>query len=281
MVCHVLITRGNARALGPRTAQLLSELMAEGKLVFTTRDVERYTGLSTARARSLARDLVARKLAVRLKSSLYAIVPFEYRDVSDFAPNAYLVARAIAEPNLYYLSHRTAMEIHRMTTQPQLTICICCSRWKKKEVLFGTEYRFILRRPKAIFGTMKHWVAGGISVEVSDPERTIIDGLAEPQYAGGIPEVAKAIQIVGSSLDTDRLIEYARRLEIKAVVRRLGYLLELYSLAPAELLERLRSDLGPSIEILDPTLPREGRFMRRWGLQLNVSSEELLAVAAT
>ena len=48
-----------------------------------------------------------------------------------------------------------------------------------------------------------------------------------------------------------------------------------------QMLERLRSDLGSSIEILDPTLPREGRFMRRWGLQLNVSSEELLAVAAT
>jgi len=255
--------------------------MAEGRLVFSTRDVERHTGVSAARARSLARDLVARKVAVRLKSSLYAIVPFEYRDVSDFAPNTYLVARALAEPHPYYLSHRTAMEIHRMTTQPQLTIFVCCTRRKKKEILFGTEYQFILRSSKAIFGTVKHWVAGGISVEVSDPERTIVDGLTEPEYAGGIPEVGKAIQIARSNLDINRLVEYAKRLNIKAVVRRLGYLLELYSLAPAELIERMRSDLGPSIEVLDPTLPREGRFMRRWGLQLNVSPEELLAVATT
>jgi predicted transcriptional regulator of viral defense system len=277
---HKMTLRGNTRALGPRTAKLLSELMAEGKLVFTTRDVERCTGMSTAHARNLARDLVNRNLALRLKSSLYAMVPFEYRDVSDFAPNSYLVARALAEPNPYYLSHRTAMEIHRMTTQPDLTICICYSRRRKKEVLFGTEYQFIVRRPKSIFGTMKHWVAGGISVEISDPERTIIDGLAEPQFVGGIPEVAKAIQIVRGTLDTNRLIEYATRLQIKVVVRRLGYLLELYSLASPELLERLRKDLGPSIEILDPTLPREGRFMRRWGLQLNVSSEELLSAGA-
>jgi predicted transcriptional regulator of viral defense system len=255
--------------------------MAEGRLVFSTRDVERHTGVSAARARSLARDLVDRKLVVRLKPSLYAIVPFEYRDVSDFAPNAYLVARALAEPHPYYLSHRTAMEIHRMTTQPQLTIFVCCAQRKKTEVLFGTEYRFVLRPPDAIFGTMKHWVAGGIFIQVSDPERTIVDGLAEPAYAGGIPEVGKAIQIARGNLDITRLVEYAKRRNIKAVIRRLGYLLELYSLAPAELIERLRSDLGPSIEILDPTLPREGRFMRRWGLQLNVSSEELLAVAAT
>ena len=126
--------------------------------------------------------------------------------------------------------------------------------------MFGTEYRFIPRQRQAIFGTMKHWVAGGISVEVSDPERTIVDGLAEPEHAGGIPEVGKAIQIARSHLDINRLAEYAMRLHIKAVVRRLGYLLELYSLASAELVER---------------------FMRRWGLQLNVSSEELLAVAAT
>ena len=128
---------------------------------------------------------------------------------------------------------------------------------------------------------MKHWVAGGISVEVSDPERTIIDGLAEPHYAGGIPEVAKAIQISRSTLDINRLIEYAKRLKSKAVARRLGYLLELYSLAPAELIEQLRSDLATSTELLDPTLPREGRRVRRWGLRLNVSPEELLAVGAT
>lgn len=280
MVAHVLKLQ-DARSLGPKSAGLISQLMADGKLVFSTRDVERYTGLNTSLARSLARDLVTRSLAVRLKSSLYAIVPFEYRNVSDFAPNAYLVARALAEPHPYYLSHRTAMEIHRMSTQPQLSVFICCARWKPKETLFGTEYRFVLRRPAAIFGTMKHWVAGGISVEVSDPERTIVDGLAEPEYAGGIPEVAKAIQISRSTLDINRLIEYAKRLKSKAVVRRLGYLLELYSLAPAEIIEQLRSDLATSTELLDPTLPREGRRVRRWGLRLNVSSEELLAVAAT
>jgi len=81
MVAHVLMLQ-DARSLGPRSAGLLSQLMADGKLVFSTRDVERYTGLSTSLARSLARDLVTRSLAVRLKSSLYAIVPFEYRNVS-------------------------------------------------------------------------------------------------------------------------------------------------------------------------------------------------------
>jgi predicted transcriptional regulator of viral defense system len=279
-MAHKLKARGT-KALGTTSAQLLSQLLADGKLVFSTRDVEKYANLSPMLARSLARDLVDRGLALRLKSSLYAIVPFEYRDVSDFAPNIYLVARALAEPHPYYLSHRTAMDLHRMSTQPQLTVFISSTRWKRKDVLLGTEYRFVQRRPKAIFGTMKYWVAGGISVEISDPERTIIDGLAEPQYAGGISEVAKAMQIARRSLDVHRLTGYAKRLETKAVIRRLGYLLELYSLAPTDVLDRLRDHLETSIEILDPTLPREGRIMRRWGLQLNVPSEELLAVAAT
>jgi len=32
---------------------------------------------------------------------------------------------------------------------------------------------------------------------------------------------------------------------------------------------------------LDPLLPSEGKYLRKWRLQLNVSSEELLSVVRT
>jgi predicted transcriptional regulator of viral defense system len=79
-------------------------------------------------------------------------------------------------------------------------------------------------------------------------------------------------------LKADRLVDYALRLGVGAVVRRLGFLLEHYGLADASALERLRSTLTATYQRLDPLLPAEGSFVSRWRLQLNVTPEELDAV---
>ena len=113
---------------------------------------------------------------------------------------------------------------------------------------------------------------------ISDMERTIIDGLRHPAFAGGITEVAKGLWMKRDVLKVERLVDYARRLGIGAVVRRLGYLLEHYGLADASMLEPLRDMLTATYQRLDPLLPAEGAFLSRWRLQLNVTPEELDAV---
>jgi predicted transcriptional regulator of viral defense system len=79
-------------------------------------------------------------------------------------------------------------------------------------------------------------------------------------------------------LKAERLVDYARRLGVGAVVRRLGYLLEHYGLADTSVLEPLRCMLTATYQRLDPLLPAEGAFLSRWRLQLNVTPEELDAV---
>jgi predicted transcriptional regulator of viral defense system len=44
-----------------------------------------------------------------------------------------------------------------------------------------------------LFGNTKHWVTKQESVEISDLERTILDGLRHPEYCGGITDVAKGL----------------------------------------------------------------------------------------
>lgn len=63
-----------------------------------------------------------------------------------------------------------------------------------------------------------------------------------------------------------KLIDYALRLGVGAVYRRLGYLLEVYRLAPANDLARLRNALTATYVPLDPMLPKEGPHVRRWRL---------------
>ena len=113
---------------------------------------------------------------------------------------------------------------------------------------------------------------------ISDMERTIIDGLRHPAFAGGITEVAKGLWMRRDVLKVERLVDYARRFGVGAVVRRLGYLLEHYGQADASVLEPLRGMLTATYQRLDPLLPAEGAFLSRWRLRLNVAPEELDAV---
>jgi predicted transcriptional regulator of viral defense system len=128
---------------------------------------------------------------------------------------------------------------------------------------------------------MKQWVTKQESVEISDLERTIIDGLRQPEYCGGVTEVAKGLWMRHDDMKVPRMVDYALRIGIGAVTRRLGYLLELYKIASEGELQRLRNGLTATYLPLDPVLPKEGRHLRRWRLQLNITPEELEEVRAT
>jgi predicted transcriptional regulator of viral defense system len=82
-------------------------------------------------------------------------------------------------------------------------------------------------------------------------------------------------------MEVKKLVEYALRLDIGAVIRRLGYLLEAYGIDTPEGIERLRSGLTATYLLLDPLLPPEGKFLARWRLRLNVSPEEIQVVVRT
>jgi predicted transcriptional regulator of viral defense system len=168
-----------------------------------------------------------------------------------------------------------------MVTQPRLSIFVCSPKRIANRVIHGTEYKFVFTKPEQIFGTMSHWVTKQEKVIVSDLERTIIDGLRRPEYCGGITEVAKGLWMRQTDLNFSKLVRYARRIKVGSVVRRLGYLEELYGLAKPDTLNELREELTRTYDILDPILPREGPYNGRWRLQLNVSADELNAVRGT
>ena len=84
-----------------------------------------------------------------------------------------------------------------------------------------------------------------------------------------------------TDLRAKQLVDYALRLGIGAVIRRLGYLLEAYGIGTPGELAPLRDHLTSTYHLLDPVLPPEGKFLARWRLRLNVSPEEIAAVART
>jgi predicted transcriptional regulator of viral defense system len=270
-----------AKTAGSRSARLIAALYDRGQTTFTLADAQKLTGLGATSIRTLLWKAMRRGLLSRVKPGLFTIIPAELGSEHEYAGNPYLVARALAGGAPYYLSHATAMEVHQMVTQPRLGVIVSTSKRIANRALASTEYRFVFIKAAEIFGTAPHWVTKQESVTVSDMERTIIDGLRRPEYCGGISEVAKALWIKHEEMKTRKLVDYAMRLKIGAVTRRLGYLLEFYGLGKAAELSLLRHELTETYDALDPILAKEGPYIRRWRLQLNISREELDAIRRT
>jgi predicted transcriptional regulator of viral defense system len=173
------------------------------------------------------------------------------------------------------------MELHRMVTQPQFTIYVSSTLRTPPRAIHGHEYRFVAVKPTEIFGLTQVWVTKQQSVMVSDKERTILDGLRQPQYAGGIPEMAKALWMSRTEIKVPQLLDYVQHFSSGALRRRLGFLLELYAMASSDQLKALRSKLTSTYDRLDPTLPKSGPFQARWRLQLNIGIDELEAIPHT
>ena len=273
-------TNRTFKTLGPQAAHLVTVLHERSRVVFRLEDVRDITGLSDASARSFVRKLVERGVAARLKPGLYVLVPFELGKERQYPGNPLVVAREIMNGEDYYLSHATAMEIHGMTTQPQLVVMVSTPTPRRSLTVMGVEFRFVRCQRRRLFGLTEHWATKQEQVRVSDLERTVIDGLKQPEHCGGLTEVAKGLWMRRRDMNVDRLLHYARRIGVGAVVRRLGFLLETYEMAAAQVLDPLRKGLTSTYVRLDPVLPPEGKRLRRWRLQLNVDPEELRNVVS-
>src|SRR5690606_40840010 len=65
-------------------------------------------------------------------------------------------------------------------------------------------------------------------------------------------EVAKGFWMRRDDIDLDRLVDYALRLDVGAVIQRLGFLLETFEEQEPERLERLRQRIPASYAPVDP-----------------------------
>jgi predicted transcriptional regulator of viral defense system len=266
------------KTVGRQMAGLLASLYDRSQSMFTLAEAQAITGLSSSLASSLLHKAVQRGLVSRLKPGVFVIVPPELGSASEYAGDPYLTAKRLAGTAPCFISHASAMEIQRMVTQPQLVVFASSSKRIRSRTLQGREFHYVFTRPEHYFGTMKHWVTKQEWVDISDLERTVIDGLRQPEHCGGIKEVAKGLWMRHQDMEARKLVDYALRISTGAVVRRLGYLLELYAIAAESDLARLRHALTETYIPLDPMLAKEGPHLRRWRLQLNITSQELESI---
>ena len=220
--------------------------------------------------RELLSDMTKRGLLMRLKDGVYYIIPYE-TEADTFMPDWHLIAEHLVNGANHYIGYYSALQIHNLITQPSLKEQIVVSKQIRPAVIKikNIPFQFIYHNEEHFFGAKKMWVDDYNKVLCSDLEKTIVDCLFKPDYAGGIVEIAKAIYQSKDKIKFDILLDYVIRFNCQAVIKRLGFLLETLNIE-TEIIDKLLKLIKPSYVMLDTELPPSGRRNSRWKIQINL-----------
>ena len=261
---------------------LLQYLISNNQLWLNHKMVsEALPGASQKAIIELLRDMTRRGLLMRIKHGLYYIIPFD-QDPQLFMPEWHLLAEPFAKGSQYYIGYYSALQIHELITQPSLTEYIVVDHQIKPATIKVKEvsFQFVYHNSKHFFGEKKIWIDSFNKVACSDLEKTFVDCLFKPDYAGGIVEIGKALYKAKTQIDYARLLDYCRQFNSHAVIKRLGFLLELLNINN-EVIEELQKLKTNSYIVLDTELPKEGKRVSRWNIQQNIDSETIQSAILT
>ena len=132
-------------------------------------------------------------------------------------------------------------------------------------------FQFIYHNDKHFFGKKKIWIDNFNKVYCSDLEKTFIDCLFKPDYAGGIVEIARAIYISRDKIKFNLLLDYAKKFDSQSVIKRLGFLLESLEIN-SDIIDNLQKIKTASYAVLDTELPKTGSRVNRWSIQQNLDT---------
>ena len=266
------------KTLKDTSAVFLATLNDRNKLFFTLSDAaEILSSSSYDSTRRLLSNMVNRGLLLRIKDGLYHIIPYD-KAPETYQPDWHITASYIVDNGDYYVGYYSALSIHSLITQPALKEQIVVNKHPAKKSLFvkNTEFQFVYHNAAHFFGAKNTWVDSFNKVKCSDLEKTFIDCLFMPAYAGGIVEITKAMFKARENIDFMKLYNYAIQFGSQAVVKRLGYLLELLNIS-TPIIEKLNKFRTNAFTLLDPSLPLEGKMQSRWRIQQNIDSETILS----
>jgi len=261
--------------IGVTESKILSAFIEKGRSWFTIAEANSLFPELSENAMSIQLPRMTEDgLLMRICEGTYYIIPYE-QNSQTFMPDWHLLAEPLAGGE-HYIGYYSALQIHNLITQPSLKEQIVINKRIKPSVktIKGVKFQFIYHNPKHFFGYKKTWIDSFNKVMCSDLEKTIIDCLYKPDYAGGIVEIAKAIYLSKDKIKYSQLMDYAIKFDSQSVIKRLGYLFELLSIFTPiiEDLQRLRTN---SITVLDTEAPKQGKILSRWSIQQNIDTETI------
>ena len=260
--------------LGKLDRERLAAVMRGTKGMITNARASSIMRLAQADASKLLARWCKKGWLSRVARGLYVPVPLEAERADLPLEDPWLVADSLYAP--CYIGGWSAAEHWDLTEQIfRTTVVISTTRPRnRKPTLKGASFWVSTIAPEKMFGLKPIW-RGAVKIQISDPNRTILDLLCDPQLGGGIRSVQDMFKnyLSSEAKNLGQLMEYAQRLGNGAVFKRLGFLLETNMPDEVEAIEHCKRNLTMGNARIDPRLPATA-LVARWRLWMPSDWEE-------
>ena len=234
--------------------KLLGKLLQASKESFTVAEAAQILSVSRYRAASLLAAWAKHGWVHRVRRGLYIPIPLQSSSTEVTPEEPWLIAHKLFSP--CYIGGWTAAHHWGLTEQIFNSIYVMTTKkvHQREQNLNGVNFKVKTILPKRIFGTQTIW-SGKVKIAISDPTKTVIDGLNDPAVFGGIRMVADVLSayINSKEFNQEKLLKYAKAMENSAVFKRLGFLIEQLKFhASANIASDCKINLKSGYSQLDP-----------------------------
>jgi predicted transcriptional regulator of viral defense system len=227
--------------------------------------------------RKYVRRLIEAGKLQQIRKGLYAVLsPLEKTE--EYAPDKLLIASKIRKK--YYLGFHTALEYYGAAYSAFNQAYICVQAKDRFDPFTYKRFKF---KPVFVKETTSQVVEkpyGTSLLKVSTKERTLLECINRPQYAGGWEECIKSLDNL-SGVNAEKIITLTLGQKRKTIRQRVGYVLELlrtrspyYEHISDHMLEKLKTEKqGPPQYLVRD---KKSKLDKRWNLYIPENFEEEL-----
>lgn len=249
----------------------------EKQMMVTIEDAARILNVSREYARAILLRLASNQWLAPIIPGKYEFIPAERGEHAFVDTNPLFIGSQLTHP--YYFSYATSAYFYALTTQAPATVYLAANQGKTRQLTVREKrYQIIVQPAHKFFGFVEV-DAYGSKVQMADEEKTLLDSLDRPGYAGDIPEIAAMLWRARNRLDWPRMADFALRFRSQSMLQRLGYLVDALEIeSPPGFREALQSGIGNNVCYLGQPSPwkMQPQYNPTWKLMVNIPKQELL-----
>jgi len=240
-------------------------LEEEDLLVFEIKNLKVALNLSNRVINEIAENLVIKGFLTRIERGKYCRANFRDENV---------IGTFLAKESA--VAYWSALNLYGLTEQFPNKIFIQTTQLKKAVEFAGITYQFIKIQPNKRTGIVFNGY-GNYKYPITDIEKTIVDCFDLPQYSGGFAELIRAFY--NTKLNVQKLINYCNAVNNIAVIKRLGFLAELFEKKNLNRFVKFaKSKVNRSYNLFDIFGENTGEPNNDWYLRMNLSKENILGI---
>lgn len=257
-----LFTKNNS----PNYDAIIMNLILDNELsIFDIDTLEVLSGKQYIDLKISLKRLVFNEQLSRIKKGVYCVRNFR---------NPYVIANNLVTDSV--IAYWSALNLHQLTEQIPNVVYSQSAAQKNDTKVFNVRYKFVAVRAAKMGGIIQM----GYGVErfrITDIEKTLLDCFDLPQYSGGYEELIRAFY--NAKINSSKLLSYGKQLDNFSVLKRIGFLSELFEMNHlANFRTEVLKLVNSSYSLLDPMGNDTGEFNIKWKIRINITQENLLSI---